>query len=59
VRFSHAADRTHAIFDDESVISHGGLVPALRLAERAGPVPLTGEHVALATAERRAWSTLS
>ncbi|MFI7134408.1 hypothetical protein ACIBQ1_52690 [Nonomuraea sp. NPDC050153] len=36
MRFSHAASRTQAIFDDEHVISYAGLAPALRLAERAG-----------------------
>jgi hypothetical protein len=51
VRFSHAADKTHAIFDDEHVISYGGLAPALRLAERAGLERLAGEHVAPAAAE--------
>lgn len=51
MRFSHAAGTTHAIFDDEHVISYGGLVPALRLAERAGLEHLAGEHVVLAAAE--------
>lgn len=51
MRFCHAADKTHAIFDDEHVISYGGLAPALRLAERAGLERLAGEHVALGAAE--------
>jgi hypothetical protein len=51
VRFSHAAEKTHAIFDDEHVISYGGLVPALRLAERADLDGLVGEHVAITAAE--------
>ncbi|MFI7132442.1 IS1380 family transposase [Nonomuraea sp. NPDC050153] len=50
MRFSHAASRTQAIFDDEHVISYGGLAPALRLAERAGLQRLVGEHVALTAA---------
>ncbi|MFG1977557.1 IS1380 family transposase, partial [Nonomuraea fuscirosea] len=51
MRFSHAADKTYAIFDDEHVISYGGLAPALRLAERAGLERVVGEHVALTAAE--------
>lgn len=34
MRFSHAAGKTDAIFDDEHMIAYGGLGPALRLAER-------------------------
>ncbi|TDC04830.1 IS1380 family transposase [Nonomuraea longispora] len=50
MRFSHAAGNTHAIFDEEHLISYGGLAPALRLAERAGLERLTGEHVTRAAA---------
>jgi Transposase DDE domain group 1 len=46
VRFSHAASNTHAIFDEEHLISYSGLAPVLRLAERAGLEGLIGEHVA-------------
>ncbi|GAA3513931.1 hypothetical protein GCM10023075_76440 [Streptosporangium album] len=48
MRFSHAASRTHAIFDDEHVIAYGGLAPVMRLAERCGLERLAGERVALA-----------
>ncbi|WP_248966435.1 IS1380 family transposase [Sphaerisporangium perillae] len=51
MRFSHAASKTHAIFDDEHVISYGGLAPALRLAERCGLDRLVGRHVALAASD--------
>ncbi|MFI7644422.1 IS1380 family transposase [Nonomuraea sp. NPDC049400] len=51
MRFSHAASRTQAIFDDEHVISYAGLAPALRLAERCGLDHLVGEHVALGAAD--------
>lgn len=50
-RFSHTAGKTHAIFDDEHVISYGGPAPALLLAERAGLDRLVGEYVALTAAE--------
>jgi hypothetical protein len=48
VRFSHAAARTHAIFDDEHVIAYAGLEPVMRLAERCGLGTLVGAHVAIA-----------
>ncbi|SEH03096.1 hypothetical protein SAMN05444920_132105, partial [Nonomuraea solani] len=51
MRFSHAASNTHAIFDEEHLISYSGLAPALRLAERAGLERLTGKHVAPAAAD--------
>ncbi|SEH02364.1 hypothetical protein SAMN05444920_12622 [Nonomuraea solani] len=51
MRFSHAAGNTHTIFDEEHLISYGGLAPALRLAERAGLERLTGEHVNPAAAD--------
>jgi hypothetical protein len=34
VRLPHAVSKTQAIFDDEHVVAHGGLVPVMRLAER-------------------------
>lgn len=51
MRFSHAASKTHAIFDDEHVISYGGLAPAMRLAERCGLARLVAEHVAPSAAD--------
>src|SRR5207248_2154924 len=38
----------HAVFDDEHVITHAGLVPVMRLAERCDLGGLVGEHVAIA-----------
>ncbi|MGP3920950.1 IS1380 family transposase [Nonomuraea sp. 10N515B] len=51
MRFSHAAARTQAIFDDEHVISYGGLAPAMRLAERCGLERLVDAHVTLGAAD--------
>jgi hypothetical protein len=48
VRLSHAGVRTHAAFDDEHVIAHGGLVPVMRLAERCGLEGLVADHVRVA-----------
>jgi hypothetical protein len=45
VRLSHAAAKTHVVFDDEHVIAHGGLVSVMRLAERCGLPELVAEHV--------------
>jgi hypothetical protein len=51
VKASHAWRRTSAIFDDRNLVSHGGLVPVLELAEQAGLRRLLGEHVRF-TSER-------
>jgi hypothetical protein len=48
MRLSHAAAKTHAVFDDEHVIAYGGLVPVMRLAERCGMGELVSEHVRVA-----------
>lgn len=53
MRFSHAASKTHAIFDDEHVISYGGLAPAMRVAERCGLARLVAEHVGLRRRQHR------
>jgi Uncharacterized protein conserved in bacteria len=47
VRLFHAPGNTHATFDDEHVIAYGGLLPAMRLAERCELVDLVGESVAI------------
>ena len=41
----HAAAKTHARFDDPSLVSHAGLVPAMRLAELVGLEKLVSHHV--------------
>jgi hypothetical protein len=41
----HAAAKTHAGFDDPNLVSHAGLVPAMRLAELVGLEELVAEHV--------------
>jgi hypothetical protein len=45
VRLSHSLTRTSAVFDDPNLVSHGGLVPVMALAERAGLPELLAEHV--------------
>ncbi|MEO3802464.1 hypothetical protein [Nonomuraea sp. B1E8] len=45
MRFSHAASKSEAIFDDEHMIAYGGLGPALRLAERCDLDQLVGAQV--------------
>jgi hypothetical protein len=42
---SHSPGRTRASFDDPNLVSHGGLVPVMALAERAGLPELLAEHV--------------
>jgi hypothetical protein len=45
MRLSHDPARTQALFDDPNLVSHGGLVPVMALAERAGLPDLLAEHV--------------
>ena len=45
MRLSHTPSRTSAVFDDPNLVSHGGLVPVMALAERAGLPGLLAEHV--------------
>jgi hypothetical protein len=45
VRLSHIPARTSAVFDDPNLVSHGGLVPVMALAERAGLPELLEGHV--------------
>lgn len=45
MRLLHAAAKTHACFDDPNLVSHAGLVPAMRLAELVGLEELVAEHV--------------
>jgi hypothetical protein len=47
VRLSHDPGKTHASFDDPHLVSRGGLVPVMALAERAGLVALAREHVSV------------
>ena len=35
MRLSHIPARTSAAFDDPNLVSHGGLLPVMALAERA------------------------
>jgi hypothetical protein len=45
VRLSHTLARISAVFDAPNLVSHGGLVPVVALAERAGMPELLGERV--------------
>jgi hypothetical protein len=42
---SHVPSRISAAFDDPNLVSHGGLVPVMALARRAGLHDLLAEHV--------------
>ena len=48
---SHACRGDSAVFDEENLVSHAGLVPLLELAEQAGLSRLLAEHVRF-TSER-------
>jgi hypothetical protein len=48
MRLLHTAAKTNATFDDPNLVSHAGLVPAVRLAENVGLEELVGEHVQVA-----------
>jgi hypothetical protein len=45
MRLLHTRARTRAVFDDPSLVSHAGLVPAAALAECAGLPDLIAAHV--------------
>ena len=45
MRLLHGLAKTHASFDDPNLVSHGGLVPVMALAGRAGLAALVAEHV--------------
>jgi CubicO group peptidase (beta-lactamase class C family) len=48
MRLLHTAAKTHARFDDPNLVSHAGLVPAVRLAQNVGLEDLVAEHVRVA-----------
>jgi hypothetical protein len=45
MRLLHSLAKTRASFDDPNLVSHGGLVPVMALAQRAGLAGLVAEHV--------------
>jgi hypothetical protein len=45
VQLLHSLAKTRASFDDPNLVSHGGLVPVMAVAERAGLPDLVAEHV--------------
>ena len=48
MKSSHSPTATFAVFDDANLLAHGGLAPAVRLAERCGLPGLVREKVRLA-----------
>jgi len=48
MRLLHTAAKTSARFDDPKLVSHAGLVPAVRLAANVGLEDLVGEHLRVA-----------
>jgi hypothetical protein len=48
MRLLHTAVKTRAVFDDPNLVSHAGLVPAMRLASNVGLEDLVTEHVQVA-----------
>lgn len=48
MRASHVWRADSAVFDEQNLVSHAGLVPVLELAERAGLSPLLDQHVRFA-----------
>jgi hypothetical protein len=48
MRLLHTAAKTHATFDDPNLVSHAGLVPAVRLASNVRLEELVTEHVQVA-----------
>ena len=45
MRLLHTAATTHARFDDPNLVSHAGLIPAVRLAQTVGLEDLARQHV--------------
>jgi hypothetical protein len=48
MRLLHTAAKTRAVFDDPNLVSHAGLVPAMRLASNVGLEDLVTEHMQVA-----------
>jgi hypothetical protein len=49
VKLSHTLGATSAVFDDPNLVSSGGLVPVLALAESAGLRDLADQHLSVPT----------
>ena len=49
MQLSHTLSRTSAVFDDPNLVSSGGLVPALALAEAAELRELADAHLTVPT----------
>jgi len=48
MRLLHTAAKTRVAFNDPNLVSHAGLIPAMRLARNIGLEDLVGEHVKVA-----------
>jgi hypothetical protein len=48
MRLLHTAAKTRATFDDPNLVSHAGLIPAVRLAQNIGLEDLARQHVRVA-----------
>jgi hypothetical protein len=53
VKLSHTLRATSAVFDDPNLVSAGGLLPVLALAESAGLRDLADEHLTVPTDKGR------
>jgi len=49
VQASHAWRAGSAVFDEDNLVSHAGLVPLLELAQQAGLSQLLDQHVRFAS----------
>lgn len=47
MQFNHTPAALSAMFDDRNLIASAGLVPVLRMAEKAGLAFLAGEHLSV------------
>src|SRR5690625_3840436 len=49
MQFNHSISSLSASFDDSNLVSSAGLVPVMRLAERAGLTALADKHLTVPT----------
>ena len=55
MQFNHTAQALSASFDDNNLVSAAGLVPVMRLAERAGLASLAQQHLTVPSPELTAF----
>ncbi|SCC12855.1 hypothetical protein GA0061091_12852, partial [Gordonia sp. v-85] len=51
MKVSHTFSATSAMFDDDNLVSHAGLVPVMRVAESTGLAASLGDRVDLGTTQ--------